>query len=533
MGPVGFVESGEKSPPSLALAAGLELSDGVTLTSSALKSSCDDDMAARTYWWKGPQIAGAVPGASRDTSVSDEAGGLEAALERRSLVRDSAISMLSDSRRFSLASTDTQSSDEDGTFARLDRFGVNGGTAAGAAAGAAAERMADPHAGAGRLTDVAGKPTWQPASMQHKDQMRRRPCAGKVHPRSQCSLAQEQLLELQEHDQQQLHDQGRDAASDAAAAELPPSSRYEPGVRYHTDPTPARLLPMLWWEGLALFSLVGYMALPLHFCIVAVCAFTFSWPAVFVGTATLATLLVPARPLLWEPFLHFAFLRSIRAYFDFSVTLERPAVLEERAIWAGEGPPGWVYGERLGAAPRRLAIIALGWASAPNSRFVIPRLLIPSQPTFPSPRVPPRRLPPVPAAGREPRPQAVARPAPAQRLRVRPLQGAHLAPHAGVAGHAAGDAARVCQGAAGERLGQGQPRCAGLRVCEGRGCIGRAPLVVRLQRCTRSNRRSRAALPSLLRLSFCRSYRPPSHPPTPPPPQVASPRCTCSSSAPR
>lgn len=102
---------------------------------------------------------------------------------------------------------------------------------------------------------------------------------------------------------------------------------------------PKRLASIWGWEALAVFSLMGYMAIPLHLAIVLGCAVTFSWPAVFLGGATLGTLLLPPKPLMWGPFLEFGFLKSIRQYFDFSVTVESPAALEQRAIWA-EYPHG-------------------------------------------------------------------------------------------------------------------------------------------------------------------------------------------------
>ncbi|KIY95296.1 hypothetical protein MNEG_12666 [Monoraphidium neglectum] len=122
----------------------------------------------------------------------------------------------------------------------------------------------------------------------------------------------------------------------AAAAALAPSAHYLPGVRYHTECMPRRWWSALGWEVLGIMSLIGYMAIPLHFTIIFLRAVTGDARAAVFGSAILATLLLPAKPLMWAPFLEWVLLKSIRQYFDYSVLVEDPPALEQRAIWAGE-----------------------------------------------------------------------------------------------------------------------------------------------------------------------------------------------------
>ena len=183
-------------------------------------------------------------------------------------------------------------------------------------------------------------------------------------------------------DQQQQQEQGQQqrqrrwgpTAQERTPLLLQPpcAGRYAAGVRYHTDPAPPRLLPRVGWELLGIASLIGYMALPLHLVIILVCAVTFSWPAVIFLTAIVGSLALPARPLMWAPFLEFALLRSIRTYFDFSFTLEDPAVLEKHVIWAGEAPP-----------PRAAPCAVIAWLADLRP----PCWRHPSRPLSPPPRL--------------------------------------------------------------------------------------------------------------------------------------------------
>ncbi|KAI8477462.1 MAG: diacylglycerol acyltransferase-domain-containing protein [Monoraphidium minutum] len=102
---------------------------------------------------------------------------------------------------------------------------------------------------------------------------------------------------------------------------------------------PRRWWSVLGWEVVAVLALIGYMGIPLHLGIVFFRAATGDLAAALFGAAILVTLLMPAKPLMWPPFLECFLLKAIRQYFNFSVTIEAPAALGQRAIWA-EYPHG-------------------------------------------------------------------------------------------------------------------------------------------------------------------------------------------------
>jgi len=337
-----------------------------------LRSGFNGEPPKPQKWWRALKTGSPDRGghATSDGSADDpkqDAPLLRKGL-RSDLMRDSVISMFSDGQRVSMSSSMELQSDEDTYSAHNDQAAGGQGTAA---------------PGALPALGPAKKSTYYRPSAQYKDQLLRRRLRLQQQHETQWDREKEWLAvqaqqlqadqwelvqQLPEQEPQPLwsdesdtsarpsctssyqlneEEEEAEAAARAAAAAKDATSAEEatsaagprPNVRYFTDPPPARLLPKLWWEAVGLFSLLGYTALPLHCAIVFVAAVTYSWPAVLVGLLTLATLLLPPKPLMWGPFLGSALLRSVRTYFDFSFLLENPAVLRQRAIWA-ECPHG-------------------------------------------------------------------------------------------------------------------------------------------------------------------------------------------------
>jgi hypothetical protein len=197
---------------------------------------------------------------------------------------------------------------------------------------------------AAQLVGALTPPKLQHRQRRHHEERRKRDLSSDGRQQDQGGAAPAAADVADAH----THIVAADVAAKAGAA-----ARYSAGVRYQTDAVPRGVLPVLWWRALGYISLAFYMAMPLWLGVILVAAAAGSWPAAVLFAALAATLLLPAGPLMWPAFIEFAFLTSIRLYFNFSITLENPCVLEERAIWAGE-LPGAVgdQARALGAPPR-------------------------------------------------------------------------------------------------------------------------------------------------------------------------------------